>query len=318
MKNTFDLIKPGVCDVQIFRTAGNTTSWQSWVKPRGASMIWMFAISGGGGGGGGFTGLATVDRGGGGGGGSAGITRFMGPAMMVPDNLYVQVGAGGLGVGSGGGTAGSGGISYISVGAYPAGTLANFTVDNNLFLMSGAAGPGGGGTGTGVAVGAAGAAGTVAVIGSQNRGGYAGFWGSTVGIIGSAGGAIAGGAGVAANTLGDFVPFGSGAGGGGAGNASASNFAGGAITGAGIYQTIPGGSATDVNGGGGYNWTPETTGSAFMSSTGGSGGAGMDAAAGGNGGKGGFPGGGGGGGGAGTTGGRGGDGGDGVVVIISW
>ena len=54
MKDTFNLIKPGVCDVQIFRTAGNTTSWQSWVKPRGASMIWMFAISGGGGGGGGF------------------------------------------------------------------------------------------------------------------------------------------------------------------------------------------------------------------------------------------------------------------------
>lgn len=316
MREQFNLPSPGVCDVQLFRPMGNTTSWAQWNKPRGAQMIYMVAISGGGGGGGGFTGISTADRAGGGGGGCSGIARFFGPAHMVPDVLYIQAGLGGLGVGSGGGTAGSGGISYVSMGPYPAGTLANFTVDNNLFLMSNAVGPTGGGTGTGTTAGAAGAAGTIAVIGSQNRGGYAGMWFATVGLVGFIGGAITDGAGAAAtNVLSDGVPFSGGAGGSGT---TGGNVAGGQVTGAGIFQTIPGGTATGGMGGGGYSWNPEGNASSFMASTGGSGGGSADAAAGGNGGKGGFPGSGGGGGAGGTTGGRGGDGGDGCVVIICW
>lgn len=318
MIDSFGFPKSGNCDFQLFRPSGNTTSWQTWVKPKGAKMIYMMAISGGGGGGGGFTRATTADGAGGGGGGCSGITRIMLPACMVPDALYVQAGLGGLGVSSGGGTAGSGGISYVSMGPYPAGTLANFTVDNNLFLMSGAAGPTGGGTGTGTTAGAAGAAGTIAVIGSQNRGGYAAFWAATVGLVGFIGGAITDGAGAAAsNVLSDGVPFSGGAGGSGS---TGANVTGGAVTGAGIFQTIPGGTGTTtaINGGGGYSWNPEGNASSFMASTGGSGGAAVDAGTGGNGGKGGFPGSGGGGGGAGTTGGRGGDGGDGCVVIISW
>jgi len=316
MVNMFGVPTAGVCDYQVFRPSGNTTSWAHWVKPRGAQMIYMMAISGGGGGGGGFTGASAADRAGGGGGGCASIARFFGPACMVPDNLYIQAGLGGLGVGSGGGTAGSGGISYVSMGAFPAGTLANFTVDNNLFLMSGAAGPTGGGTGTGTTAGAAGAAGTIPVITAQNRGGYAGMWFGTVGLVGFIGGAVADGAGDAAsNVLSDGVPFSGGAGGSGS---TGANVTGGAVTGAGIFQTIPGGTGTGaaIHGGGGYSWDPYS--SNFMASTGGSGGAAVDAGVGGNGGKGGFPGSGGGGGGAGTTGGRGGDGGDGCVVIICW
>jgi hypothetical protein len=313
MFDQFGLPQSGKADFQLFRPMGNTTSWAEWVKPRGVQFIYIMAISGGGGGGGGFSGIAGSDRAGGGGGGCSGITRVFAPACMVPDVLYVQAGLGGLGVGSGGGTAGSGGVSYVSMGAYPAGTLANFTVDNNLFCMSGAAGPTGGGTGTVAAAGAAGAAGTIAVVGAQNRGAYAMFWAATVGLVGFIGGVIADGAGAAAtNVLGDAVPFSGGAGGSGS---TGGNVAGGQVTGAGMFQTIPGGPASGGAGGGGYSWNPN--GSLLMASTGGSGGGSFDNGVGGAGGKGGFPGSGGGGGAAGTTGGRGGDGGDGCVVIVS-
>lgn len=316
MKDQFGFPRAGICDWQLFTPAGNTTSWATWNKPKGARMVYMEAISGGGGGGGGFTRATTADGAGGGGGGCSGITRWFGPAHMVPDVLFIQAGLGGLGVGSGGGTAGSGGISYVSIGPYPAGSVANFTVDNNLFLMSGAAGPTGGGTGTGTTAGAAGAAGTIAVIGSQNRGGYAQFWAATVGLVGFIGGAIADGAGAAAtNVLSDGVPFSGGAGGSGS---TGGNVNGGQVTGAGIFQTIRGGTGTGaaIHGGGGYSWSPQS--GMFLASTGGSGGASVDNGTGGNGGKGGFPGSGGGGGGAGTTGGRGGDGGNGCVIITCW
>lgn len=311
----FGLPEAGACDFKVFRPAGNTTSWQHWAKPRGANMIYMMAIGAGGGGGGGFSRATTADGAGGGGGGTGAVARFFGPACMVPDNLYIQVGIGGLG-GAAGATGTAGGISYVSMGGYPAGTLANFTVDNNLFLMSNAAGAGAGGGGTATTAGAAGAAGTIPVIGSQNRGGYAGMWFGTVGLVGFIGGVITDGAGAnATNVLSDGVPFSGGAGGSGS---TGANVNGGQVTGAGFYQTIPGGTGTGaaINGGGGYSWDPNS--SMFLSSTGGSGGASVDAAQGGNGGKGGFPASGGGGGGAGTTGGRGGDGGDGCVIIICW
>lgn len=314
MRDAFGFPQLGHADEQIFMVQGGSTSWQTWNRPKGAKMINMVAVSGGGGGGGGFTGISTADRAGGGGGGCSGITRLLLPAFMVPDILYVQVGIGGLGVGSGGGTAGSGGLSYVSMGPYPAGSVANLTVDNNLFLASGAAGPTGGGTGNATTAGAAGAAGTIAVIGSMNRGGYAANWAATVGLVGFIGGAFTDGAGAAAsNVLSDGVPFSGGAGGSGS---TGANVAGGNVTGAGIFQTIPGGTTALPNGGGGYSWTPG--GSMLFASTGGSGGASQDAAVGGNGGNGGFPGSGGGGGGAGTTGGKGGNGGNGVVIIISW
>lgn len=302
-------------NVQIFRPEASTNSWQRWGKPRGATMIYAIAIGGGAGGGGGFTRATTADGAGGGGGGTGAVTRIIMPALMVPDVLWVQAGVGGLG-GAAGSPGSAGGISYISMGPNPAGSVANMTTDNNLFLMSNAAGAGAGGGGTGTTAGAAGAAGTISVIGSQNRGGYMAHWFATVGLVGFIGGGIADGVGTAAsNVLGDAVALSGGAGGAGS---TGANVAGGAVTGAGIFQTIPGGTGTGaaINGGGGYSWAPETN--MPLMSTGGSGGASVDAAQAGNGGDGGFPGSGGGGGGAGATGGRGGNGGDGVVIIISW
>ncbi len=316
MVNMFGFPGPGVCDFKVYYPSGNTTSWSSWVKPRGAQMIYMMAISGGGGGGGGHTRVAGGDGGGGGGGGTGAIARFFGPACMVPDTLYVQAGAGGLGGTAGGGGGGQPGISYVSIGGYPSGTLASFTVDNNLFLQSHSGGSIAGGGGGAATAGAAGAAATIPVITSQNRGGYAGMWFGTVGLVGFIGGAIADGAGAAAtNVLSDGVPFSGGAGGSGS---TGANVTGGQVTGAGIFQTIPGGTGTGtaIHGGGGYNWDPYS--GLFLASTGGSGGASVDAGVAGNGGKGGFPASGGGGGGAGATGGSGGPGGDGCVIIICW
>lgn len=316
LPEAYDLPPYGRCDRKMFWQSGgaNATTanrWNTWYKPQGCSMVYMWGCSGGGGGGGGFTRASTADGAGGGGGGAAGVVRLLMAAIHVPDILYVQAGWGGLGVGSGGGTAGSGGISYVSAGPYPAGSLANLTTDNNLYLMSNAVGPTGGGTGTGTTAGAAGAAGTIAVIGSQNRGGYAMSWDATVGLVGFIGGAITDGAGAAAtNALSDGVPFSGGAGGSGS---TGANVAGGAVSSAGICPQLNGGNTAGLpNGCAGYElFNP------FMFSTGGSGGAAIDAGAGGHGGRGGF-GSGGGGGGAGTTGGTGGNGGSGLVIIIAW
>src|SRR5882757_8730137 len=100
--------------MQMFKEPSTVTNlqWHTWLKPRGCSMAYMFCMGGGGGGGGGFTGIATSARGGGGSGGAGGFTRVLMPLFMLPDVLYVQCGAGGIGVGSGGGTAGVGLLSY--------------------------------------------------------------------------------------------------------------------------------------------------------------------------------------------------------------
>lgn len=299
-------------DVQIFYPESSTGSWQKWEKPRGCTMVYAIAIGGGGGGGGGFTRASTFDGAGGGGGGTGAVTRMVLPAFMVPDMLYVQPGNGGLGSTGSGVNGSAGGISYVSMGAYPAGTVANLTVDENLFLMSNAAGAGGGAAGSATTAGAAGVAGTISVITSQNRGGYIANWFSNVGKIGALGGAIADGAGAPAVALGDFIPLSGGAGGSGS---TGANVAGGAIGGAGIIQTIPGGSTTLPNGNGGFTWAGPFSNMQLMS-TGGSGGASIDAGPAGHGGVGGFPGSGGGGGGAGATGGGGGKGGDGTVIFI--
>ena len=74
---------PQGANVQIFKEGGTTSDW---VKPQGASFIWVTLIGSGGGGG---NGSATV---GGGGGGSGAVTNYMGPAFLIPDVLRVYVG----------------------------------------------------------------------------------------------------------------------------------------------------------------------------------------------------------------------------------
>jgi len=64
-----------------------------WVKPQGASFVWITLIGGGGGGAGGDGSLTTYS----GAGGSAAVTNFMGPAFLIPDVLRVSVGTGGGG-----------------------------------------------------------------------------------------------------------------------------------------------------------------------------------------------------------------------------
>jgi hypothetical protein len=297
--------KFGGNDVQIFTQPCTVTNtqWLTYRRPRGITMLHIICIGGGGGGGGGFTAAAAAARGGGGSGGGSACTRVTIPAFLLPEVLYVQVGAGGGGVGSGGGTATSGVLSYVSV--WPN------TTANNVVAISGAAAAVGGGTGTGAAVGAAGTAGTIAVIGSMPLAGL-GHFDLIAGQIGVAGGAVAG-----ANGTAQVLPTTSilcGGGSGGAGTTSA-DFAGGAFTATAntlVSEQRPATPAAGSNPGSGGPaiWAPF-----FM--FGGGGGSSSNTAAGGAGGNGAY-GAGGGGGGGGTTGGRGGDGGNGIVIITGW
>jgi len=301
MLDTFGLPPSFRGDVQLYTrpVTANNTQWDVWRKPRGVSMCQMLVFGGGGGGGGGFSDVAGTPRGGGGSGGSAGFARAVIPIFLLPDILYIQVGAGGQGVGSGGGTAGSGQLSFISV--YPANS------GSNLVLGSGGAATGGG-TGTGSAAGAAGAAGSTPAV--QPFGGL-GQFNALGGQAGVAGGVQTGSAGPSIS-LGTGVLLTGGA--GGAGTQSA-DFAGGgfvALSTSYISEQRPATAAAgSFNGSGGPQlWTP-------FFSYGGCGGSASDAGIGGAGGN-GARGAGGGGGGGGTTGGRGGDGGDGLVVIVCW
>jgi hypothetical protein len=63
---------------------------QTWLKPRGASMVRFMLIGAGGGGGNGTTAQ------GGGGGGSGAITSWIGPAIFIPDSLIIRPGLGGV------------------------------------------------------------------------------------------------------------------------------------------------------------------------------------------------------------------------------
>jgi hypothetical protein len=290
-------------DVQVFTLPSTVTSieWHTWQKPRGASFVNFFIVGGGAGGGGGFTGVATTARGGGGGGGSSAVSRWSAPAYLLPDVLFIQVGAGGAGVGSGGGTAGSGVNSLVCVAP------SNNT--SNLVTSSGTA-PTGGGTGTGAAVGAAGAAGVA--VGASNPFCSLGNFNALVGQVGIAGGAVAGGVGGA-----QALPTASACtmGGTGGGGTTSADFAGGLITAAAgvlISDYAPSNAAAgSFDGcGGPILWRP-------WFSYCGMGGGSSNAAAGGNGGPGAY-GSGGGGGGGGTTGGTGGNGGSGIVIVTAW
>lgn len=86
MLDTFNTPTPQSSNCQEFY-GGNST--RDWVKPRGASMVRMLLI---GGGAGGRTGSTTA---GGTGGGSGAVTEWIGPAIFIPDQLRITIGAGG-------------------------------------------------------------------------------------------------------------------------------------------------------------------------------------------------------------------------------
>jgi len=293
------------CDVQVFNRPSTVTNtqWLTWTRPRGTSMLFAYVEGGGAGGGGGLTAGAGTARGGGGGGGSSGSTRILVPSILLPETLFLQVGAGGVGVTTG--TGASGVLSYIAI--------APNTTASNVLAVSGAAAAVGGTTGTAAAAGTGGAAGTIAVIASMPLAGL-GMYFMIAGQAGQAGGAHTGANGVATTipVTGALTQGGSG----GAGT-TAADFNGGlvtAIAGSYLSNARPIGAAAGQYAGCGGPAFPFFSfaglGAASDNTTGGA------PCTGGNG----APGSGGGGGGGNPTGssGKGGDGGAGQIVMISW
>lgn len=279
-------------DVQTF-TALGVSDFQTWIRPRGKSMFSILMVGAGAGGGGGFSAAASTARGGGGGGGSGAITRYLAPLVDI-DRLYINVPTGGLGGGAS--TAGSNAVTGVV-------SLAQNLAAVNALIASAGAVATGGGAGSAAAAGAAGAAATTPGFFGQ---GYLGTMVSTAGNAGLIGGAQTGA--VGAGTTWAGIPLTGGMGGAGV---TTTDFAGGAITGAGWAPSIAGGVA--VGGRGNDGWFSRWPFGSFGGTGGGSNNASI-AGAGGNG----AIGCGGGGGGGGVTGGAGGNGGHGLVIITCW
>jgi hypothetical protein len=284
--------------------AGGTTTWQTWTKPKGCSMIHIFALGAGGGGGSGGVNNSAGNRFGNSGGGAGGIMSAFIPANLIPDILYIQVGKGGPGgapasFGATGGTAGtSGGITYVA-------TRITTTIESDLLFACF--------NGTGGNGGTVGAGGGVAVYDLIEMMLYTSVTGQSgaVRINGSAAG----------SSITATLPTTGGAAGGSLAVATATVFtAGGDIVHP--INTIKGGQIEGERGSGGVNQTPSINLPYLFFTTGGAGGASnFTGGLGGDGGPGGF-GSGGGAGGANTlasgTGNRGGNGGDGLVIITCY
>lgn len=271
----------------------SSTGWSFWDRPRGCTMGYFLCIGSGGGGGGGRT-TNGATRGGGGGGGSGGIATAIIPLSLVPDNLMVFVGAGGLS-GAANGAGGPGQLSYVQTSTSNIGVIASRIIQSsNATAQGGALGPNASNT-----IGAGGAGGTVAGVATR---GHFSNWATTFSLAGQTGGIAT-------------LLYGAGTGlvvTGGGGGGFGLNGSGIGITGQGVVPSLAGGTGGQ-NGNDGY-----TSYDPFYSLGGTGGGSGVLAANnGGRGGNGGI-GCGGGGGGAGATGGVGGRGGDGLVAIVCW
>jgi hypothetical protein len=304
--------------IQIFNTAGAGVQWQTWNKPRGVNTVYMLCVAGGGAGGGGFTKASGVAGTGGGSGACSGLATLCIPARLLPDVLYVQVGAGGIGGAAGAvGTAGTN--SYVSCG--------HVSTLPSVVLSSGVNAPGGGGAGASAVAGIAGTVPTVATVSTLGK--YGQFQ-AIVGLVGLAAGANTGAVGNSITAGWNVIPFTPGASAGSQPITVTTDYAGGSITlqavmelpdrlvaGSAASQTsgttyvLAGGLAAGGKGSDGLQIIQPLLG------TGGTGGGTQSAGVGGAGGKGAI-GCGGGAGAPGTTGGKGGDGGDGLVMIIAW
>ncbi len=304
------------CDIQVFTGSLGVTTVYNWMKPRGVTMAYLFAVGGAGGGGGGLKG-AGGGRGGGGSGGYAGYIAMMLPLFLMPNSLRLEVGGGGAG----------GGGFFPSDGSDGSQTLV--TDDSSRGLIFGYAGPGLGGKKGGPADGGAGGLAGFPTVNGAHYGiltslsgpascgaGAGAKGGGPIGEPGAAGGMRPDGS---ASFLGDTPGF-NGWGGAGAGLTSGgAEFSGGGI----VSSVLPSmtslaptpGAPGSVNGGD----APDALNAmGQFYSFGGAGGASSFTAAGGSGGHGSW-GSSGGGGGAGTTiGGSGGNGGSGLVIIACW
>lgn len=276
-----------------------SNAFYEWRKPRGCSFVYLLGIGGGGGGGGGHQAASGNARAGGGGGASGGIGSMIVPAILLPDVLYVQPGAGGVG-GSGNGTAGRATSFYIESGA----------VGNLLTVIGGA-------LGTGATSGSA-PAGGAAAANTTTYFNVLGQYATSNSIAGGNGGNGTtpqnGAAGATQVT--PISPLGGGGGGGGvsAADATRTGGAGTSVVTAWLPSTPAG--AADSSGNPGYSMSLQGLVRRMFISTGGSGGgsSATTAGAGGNGGLGC----GGGGGGGGATRGNGGNGGPGLALIAAF
>ncbi len=310
MLDVFNLISNSKADISVFTNATVTATSAigvPWVRPRGVSMAFVLCVGGGAGGGGGFTGLAANDKGGGGGGASSSTNCALVPLFLLPETLYVYVGAGGAG-----GASGVAGLigQNSTVSTSPINPTLEWVVTSRS--RSSTKEPNGGQPGTAVAAGSAGSASGQAsppmgfCLASQFSNGSAG----------SAGGAALGGAGAAQTiSISNSSAEVCGGGAGGAGTTGTST-AGGSYTAIAASLISEARAAAPAvgsfNGSGGFQMAN------LFYNFGGCGGSAPGATGlGGNGGN-GVNGSGGGGGGAGSTAGRGGDGGNGFVVIICW
>lgn len=291
-------------NTRIFYATG-TAGWEVWSKPSGAKFISIFCLGGGAGGSAGFSNTVNTSTcGGGGGGASSGYTKAIYPASLLPDILYIQVGAGGAGsiavAGGGGAVGGVGSNSFVS--------LAPSTAAVHLLAASNTNAPSGGGIPSVSAGGAAGTVPTVWAVGSSPFTSL-GIVQPVVGLAGVAGSLTTGNGSAALNS--NFISQSAG----GAGKTTNTlAFAGGSINPAAVLllSTVNGGTSGGGAADSGYGlFSP-------LCGVGGAGG-GSTITAGGTGGRGGdgWYGSGGGGGGAGPTGGRGGKGGDGLVIITT-
>lgn len=121
-----------------FSTAGANfdDNWQVWRKPPGTRMVWIQAQAGGSSGGCGAN--SGASGGGGGCGGCSGeLKSGWFPAFMLPDTLYIQVGAGGVPTVASSAFPGIGGHTYVAMDPIP-----RVTVEANasVILMAGAGG----------------------------------------------------------------------------------------------------------------------------------------------------------------------------------
>lgn len=290
--------------VQNFYAQGST-AWQIWTKPSNAKFISIFCLGGGAGGGAAYSNAGgTNSAAGGGGGACSGHTKALYPASLLPDLLYVQVGAGGpggLAQTTTGGAGTAGGNSYVSLG--PSTTAVSLLAASNTNAP-------GGGSGGSVTSGNSGIVPSVWVLTSSPFTSF-GQIQPQVGLAGlSSPNPVGVGAGSTALLTAIFTP----GGGGGGKTTNTIAYAGGSLAAASVLLLTPvnGGAAGGAAGDSGYGLFAPLCGV-------GGGGGGSTISGGGTGGKGGdgWYGCGGGGGGAGVTGGGGGKGGDGLVIITT-
>lgn len=134
MLDVFNFASPQSANYQEFYGGGTT---RDWIKPRGASMVRMLLIGAGAGGRAGNT-VAGAN-----GGGSGAITEWIGPAIFIPDELRISIGAGGASAAAGGNTSviwqgpsTSAGYTLLTASGAASGT-AGTAFTNNFFGASG-------------------------------------------------------------------------------------------------------------------------------------------------------------------------------------